>query len=75
VGGFWKRGEAKRDQAKRKWTTQEALEGAAYDPDVLWSPTSRGLAKLCFIVGYLGLTICGTVALAAAAIRLGIAVE
>jgi hypothetical protein len=74
IGGFWLMETAKRSRAEHKVTTQELLEGAAYDVDKLWSGPSRQLAKSSFLLGYLGLTICGTVALAAAAIRLGLAV-
>jgi hypothetical protein len=74
IGGFWLTSEAKKSRAKHNVTIQELLEGAAYDVNKLWSPPSRQLAKSSFVLGYLGLTICGTVALAAAAIRLGLAV-
>ena len=74
IGGFWLTAEAKEQRKARNLTIQRLLEGAAYDVDKLWSRPSRQLAKSSFLLGYLGLTICGTVALAAAAIRLGIAV-
>jgi hypothetical protein len=71
VGGFWLCTAAK-EKKQAGETTQEILEGGAYDVEKLWSRGSRQLAKLAFITGYLGLAICGTVALAAAAIRLGL---
>ncbi|MDP9239545.1 MAG: hypothetical protein M3O55_02755 [Actinomycetota bacterium] len=74
IGGFWLTRVAKKSKAEHNVTTQELLEGAAYDPEKLWSRPSRQLAKAGFQLGYLGLTICGTLALAAAAIRLGLQV-
>lgn len=73
VGGFWLTAKARKSKSKSGVTTQVLLEGAAYDPDILWSRFSRQVAKGSFILAYLGLTICGTLALAAAAIRLGLA--
>jgi hypothetical protein len=72
IGGFWLTPQAR---AKRKAGTgvQQLLEGAAYDTEKLWSRSSRQLATLTFLIAYLALTICGTVALAAGAIRLGLA--
>lgn len=76
IGGFWLTSAATeaRKSAPGNVTVQKLLAGAAYDPDVLWSRPSRQLAKIAFQCGYLGLTISGTVALAAAAIRVGLAV-
>ena len=74
IGGLWLTAEAKKVKADRGVTTQVLFEGAAYDVDELWSPTSRQSAKTLFQLGYIGLTVCGTLALAAAAIRLGLAV-
>ena len=74
IGGFWLTNEAKQSKARHNVPIQQLLEGAAYNVDRLWSPASRQLAKTTFVVGYLGLTVCGTVALAAGAIRLGLAV-
>lgn len=53
---------------------QRLLEGAAYEIDKVWSRPSRQLAKTSFVLAYLGLTISGTIALAAGAMRLGLAV-
>lgn len=75
IGGFWLTREAKANKARyRVSTNQELLEGAAYNTGRLWSRPSRQLAKASFQLGYLGLTICGSLALAAAAIRLGLKV-
>lgn len=73
IGGFWLTSEARESKRQHHKTTQELLAGAAYDVEKLWSRHSRGLAKLAFLVCYLALTVCGTVALTAAAIRLELA--
>jgi hypothetical protein len=69
VGGFVLKPEAKEIKKKHAGlTVQRLLEGSAYDVDRVWTRPSRALAKLLFVVGYLGLVISGTVALASAAI-------
>ena len=68
IGGFWLTTEAREQRREKKLTIQELLAGAAYDPDKVWSRLSRALAKVCFVVCYLGLTVCGTVGLACLAI-------
>jgi hypothetical protein len=73
IGGFWLTPRARKARQENDVSVQELLAGAAYNPDRLWSRPSRQLAKLSFQVCYLALTTCGTVALAAAAIRLGLA--
>jgi hypothetical protein len=72
IAGFWLTDEARKSRRKNKVTTQTLLAGAAYDPDVLWSRTSRALAKMFFTLFYLGLTVSGTLALTCAAIILGL---
>jgi hypothetical protein len=72
IAGFWLTNEARESRRKNKVTTQVLLAGAAYDPDVLWSRASRGLAKMFFTLFYLGLTVTGTLALTCAAIILGL---
>jgi hypothetical protein len=75
IGGFWLTSTARKArQNAGNVTVQDLLAGAGYDPDKLWSRSSRQLAKLAFQVSYLGLTLSGTIALTAAAIRLGLAV-
>ena len=51
-------------------TKQQLLKGAAYDPDLVWSPFSRSLAKAVFVIFYLGLTAFGTITLLCASIIL-----
>jgi hypothetical protein len=67
VGGLWLTGTAK--EAKRKHhvtTTQDLLQGAAYDPDKLWSRTSRGMAKVFLLVLFLTVMVSGTLAITSA---------
>jgi Ca2+/H+ antiporter len=73
IGGFWLTTEAKRIKRQKKVTVQELLKGAAYDEDKVWSRLSRALSKICFVLCYLGLTVCGTVALASAAMIVDLA--
>jgi hypothetical protein len=75
IGGYWLINEASEARQRNKVTTQELLKGAGYDPDKLWSRPSRALAKLSFVVFYMGLVVCGTVGLSCAAIVLGIRIK
>jgi len=68
IGGFWLTAAA--SKLSKKHTIQDLLKGAAYDPDKLWPRSSRALAKQTFVLGYLGLTVCGTIALTSAAVIL-----
>jgi len=52
-------------------TKQEFFKGALYDIAKLWSGSSRFITKSLFNLAYFGLTICGTLALACAAIAIG----
>lgn len=53
-------------------TILELFKGAAYDPDKVWTRGSREAAKQVLIVGYIGLTMCGTLALSCAAILVAV---
>jgi hypothetical protein len=71
IGGFWF---AKGISAKIRSegvTVQDFLKGTAYKTDVVWPRLSRGLAKQAFVLAYLLLTVCGTLALASASIITG----
>ena len=79
IGGFWLTKAANIVLSQKAaqtppvfLTKQELLMGAGYDPDKVWSPFSRSLAKSAFVICYLGLTASGTVALACASIILGL---
>jgi hypothetical protein len=52
-------------------TVQELFKGAAYAIDQLWSGPSRAITKGLFTLGYLGLTIGGTISVASASIAIG----
>ena len=67
IGGFWMTTRAHTLVGEGR-TRQDVLEGAAYNLDLVWPRPSRSLAKISFLVGYAGLVVCGTVALAAASI-------
>jgi tetratricopeptide (TPR) repeat protein len=77
IGGFWLTKGAKLQLRKKAsarspvfLTKQQLLKGAAYDPDLVWSPFSRSLAKAVFVIFYLGLTAFGTITLLCASIIL-----
>jgi len=63
IGGFWLTPEAKERKTKYNETVQEILEGAAYDPDHVWSRDSQAAAKWCFWASYICLMVCGSGAL------------
>lgn len=72
IGGFALTRRAKSTMAEREdLTIQDLFEGSAYDVDRVWTRQSRAIAKLLFVLCYLGLTVSGTVALAGAAILVG----
>lgn len=81
IGGLALRAEARdalnretqlaREKGQVPPTIQELFKGAAYVIDQLWSRPSRALTKILFTLGYLGLTIAGTLALASASIAIG----
>ena len=71
LGGFCLTDAAKGSLSRQRGlTTQDLLTAGGNDPDKVWKPSSRAWAKACFILGYVGLTICGSVTLASAAILL-----
>jgi hypothetical protein len=73
IGGFRLTQQA-RLHRKRNVDVQQLLKGFAYQPEKVWTRMSRQLAKTTCIAVYVGLLVSGTVDLAAAAIRLGLAV-
>ena len=71
IGGFCLTEAAKAKlREKPNLTVQNLLTGAGNDPDKVWKPFCRAAAKVCFIIGYLGLTVCGSIALTSTAILL-----
>ena len=68
VGGFRLTEHAASQLRSQNVTVQELLAGGAYNPDKVWDRASRALAKQCFVICYLLLTVAGTATLAAIAI-------
>lgn len=70
IGGLWLlRGlRAQLSTSTPSKTIQEYLDGTGGDPDHVWAKFSRALAKATFVLAYIALTFCGTLALAAAGI-------
>lgn len=64
IGGFRLTQAARTAVRTRNITVQEALAGAAYDLDKVWSRISRALAKATFLLSYILLVAGGTLALA-----------
>jgi hypothetical protein len=75
LGGFWLTAYARKVKRERGWPVQKVYAGTAYDEDHVWPRVSRQLSKATCVLGYVVLTVSGTLALALAAIRLGIAVS
>jgi hypothetical protein len=71
IGGFRTTVRATELERQGK-TVQDILKGAAYEVDRVWPRGSRAMAKLSFVAAYLLLTVSGTLAVAAAALLLGI---
>jgi hypothetical protein len=70
IGGFWLIPRARTQIREKGLTIQRYFAGCGYHEDEVWSPEARGIAKQVFLLAYLGLTVCGTNALSAAAILL-----
>jgi hypothetical protein len=67
IGGFELTMDAKEALA-RVGSIQRLFQGAAYDPDLVWTRESRALARQLFALCYIGLNVCGTLALTCAAL-------
>jgi hypothetical protein len=68
VGGFRLTERAKEALRKNDVTLQELFAGSAYNEALVWTPSSRALAKIAFAFSYIVLTVSGTVALASVAL-------
>lgn len=66
VGGFWLKEDAKKIKKSEGVTNRELLKGAAYDPDKLWDPLSRGVAKSALLFALLSIMVSGTLSISAA---------
>jgi hypothetical protein len=67
IGGFTLTKDAMK-QLRNAGTIQKLFEGAAFDPDLVWTRASRALAKQLFVLCFIGLNVCGTLALSCAAL-------
>jgi hypothetical protein len=71
IGGFWyAKGVAEKIRSLGV-TVQDFLAGTGYKVDAVWPRLSRGVAKQAFVLAYLLLTVCGTLALASGSIITG----
>jgi hypothetical protein len=66
IGGFRLIESAKEELKNAVISVQQLFAGRGYEEDLVWTRASRAAAKMFFVVSYLGLTICGVIALAAA---------
>lgn len=64
IGGLWLTDHAKAVLRSGPLTIALVFKGSGYNEDLVWSRISRGLAKLLFQLGYVGLVGAGTCALA-----------
>jgi hypothetical protein len=67
TGGLWLTRDA-RVKLKKAKTIQRLFAGAAYDHDLIWSRVSRSIVKTFLIVSFLGLQVCGSIAIATVAL-------
>jgi len=67
IGGFTLTKDA-REQLSNAGSVQKLFEGAAFDADLVWDRGSRALAKQLFVLCFIGLNVCGTLALSCAAL-------
>lgn len=72
TGGFWltRAARAKLHTPQVNGDKQTLLRGAAYNNDLVWPRVARGLVMICFIVGFVGLTFCGSVAISSIALSI-----
>jgi hypothetical protein len=71
IGGFVLTSAARQALKKQPdLTQQDLLNGSGNNPDKVWVPLGRGAAKVFFVLAYLSLTVCGTIALTTTAILL-----
>jgi hypothetical protein len=67
VGGIWLKSAARTSMKKNKVRSRQTLfEGASYEPDFLWSRTSRGVAKTFLLFLFIVIMVSGTLAISGA---------
>lgn len=75
IGGFRLTRTARAAKVKHEVDSEQTLfEGLAYDPDSTWTKSSRALARTVCVATFILLLVSGTIALGAAAMRLGLAI-
>ncbi len=67
IGGFSLTRDA-RKQLRNAGSIQKLFEGAAYDCDLVWLRESRALAKQLFVLCFISLNVCGSLAVSCAAL-------
>lgn len=74
IGGLWLRRKARGKLLEEDGpdTVQDLFAGAAYQKDALWSRFAQGLSKVLFAIGYICLTVAGTVALGSTSILIAL---
>lgn len=75
IGGLWLKKNAKSKLLEKSVNVQRLFEESEYTKDDLWDRLSQGLAKMFFTIGYLGLTVAGTVALGSTAILIALKMQ
>jgi hypothetical protein len=70
LGGLWRKKEAAKGERRQKITTQEYFKRVRYEEDKVWSRPARELANAFFAIAYIGVTICGALALTCGGMRL-----
>lgn len=71
IGGFWMTKAAREARRRDSMTVQETLASAEHNPDLVWPRIARALAKVCFTLSAVLLTLGASVALAGAAMLIG----
>jgi hypothetical protein len=71
IGGLWLTSRARASKRTYQVSVQTLLKGAGNDLDMIWPRPARALAEALFILGYLTLTMGGTIGLAAASLLIG----
>lgn len=63
IGGFCLVKDAKEELKRSNTSVQKLFAGRGYEEDLVWKRGCRAAAKMFFVLSYLGLTFCGTMAL------------
>jgi hypothetical protein len=72
IGGLWLLSQVRELRRNSHVSIQDIFASYEYDKDYVWSRPSQQLASLLFVVGYLGLTVCGAVTLGSVGILISL---